>query len=79
MEHTIVWVVFLVCIAFGLEILADVDSPPKENVYAEKGECIAYDAAGKEVAWLVKGDPEFVIITIRGLTAKAPEKEAQNG
>jgi hypothetical protein len=35
-------------------------------VKIEKGECVAFDGNGKELAWLVRGHPELVISTIRG-------------
>jgi hypothetical protein len=37
-------------------------TPPK----IEKGECIAFDKEGNEVAWLVNDNPDYTISKIRG-------------
>jgi hypothetical protein len=36
-----------------------------ESSAIRKGQCVAFDEHGKEVAWLVEGDPSLVISTIK--------------
>jgi hypothetical protein len=54
------------CLVPAIAVLPD-GSFKRQGITLRKGQCVAFDENGNEVAWVVEGHPEFVISTIRGM------------
>jgi hypothetical protein len=44
-----------------MNIICQDPTDASKTILVERGPCVAFDEAGNEVAWIAKGQPQFVI------------------